>query len=140
VLSNASTLDKPAVFEALKKADNNILKLDTGSEEMFRLINNPKSNITLSKLVRQLKAFNGKLIIQTMFLRGEYEGRKFDNTTGTELEKWISLVKDIGPQYVMIYPIDRETPLKTIEKIPFNELTRIADRLENEGIRAQVYS
>jgi wyosine [tRNA(Phe)-imidazoG37] synthetase (radical SAM superfamily) len=140
VLSNASMLDKPAVFEALKKADNNILKLDAGTEEMFRLINNPKSNITLAGLVEKLKAFQGKVIIQTLFLRGEYMGKSFDNSAGQELEHWISLIKEIRPQYVMIYPIDRETPLKTIENIPFEELRQIGERIEKEGIRTQVYS
>jgi hypothetical protein len=39
----------------------------------------------------------------------------------------------------MIYPIDRETPLQTLEKIPFAELVRIAERVEKTGIKAQVY-
>jgi wyosine [tRNA(Phe)-imidazoG37] synthetase (radical SAM superfamily) len=70
VLSNASTLDKPAVFNALRKTGNSILKLDAGTEEMFRLINGPRSGITLHDIISKLVEFRGELIIQTLFLRG----------------------------------------------------------------------
>jgi wyosine [tRNA(Phe)-imidazoG37] synthetase (radical SAM superfamily) len=139
VLSNASTLDKPAVFNALKKSGNSILKLDAGTEKMFRLINGPRPGITLHNIVEKLKDFHGELIIQTLFLRGSVDGEKFDNTSEPEITRWLEHIRDISPQYVMIYPIDRETPLETLEKISFAELGRIADRVEKLGIKAQVY-
>lgn len=139
VLSNASTLDKPAVFNALKKTGNSILKLDAGTEEMFRLINGPRSRITLKSIVEKLKEFEGELIIQTLFLRGTYNGEKIDNTIEQELTVWLRHIKAINPKYVMIYPIDRATPVETLEKVPFSELVQIADRVEKTGIKAQVY-
>jgi wyosine [tRNA(Phe)-imidazoG37] synthetase (radical SAM superfamily) len=139
VLTNASNLDKPAIFQALKKTGNSILKLDAGTEKMFRLINNPRSGITLHSIVEKLKEFNGELIIQTLFLRGELEGKKIDNTAEPEISRWLEHIRDINPKYVMIYPIDRETPLESIEKISFKELGKIADRVEKLGIKAQVY-
>jgi wyosine [tRNA(Phe)-imidazoG37] synthetase (radical SAM superfamily) len=139
VLTNASTLDKPAVFNALKKTGNSILKLDAGTEKMFRLINGPRTGITLRSIVDKLKEFKGELIIQTLFLRGEIEGKKFDNTAEPEISRWLEHIRDIGPKYVMIYPIDRETPLASLEKISFRELGMIADRVEKLGIKAQVY-
>lgn len=139
VLSNASTLDKPAIFQALKKSGNSILKLDAGTEEMFRLINGPRSGISLKAIVEKLKEFQGELIIQTLFVRGTLEGKKFDNTAEKELSSWLRHIKAINPKYVMIYPIDRATPLETLEKVPFAELVEIAERVEKIGIRAQVY-
>jgi wyosine [tRNA(Phe)-imidazoG37] synthetase (radical SAM superfamily) len=139
VLSNASTLDKPAVFNALKKTGNSILKLDAGTEAMFRLINGPRSGITLHSIVEKLKEFNGALIIQTLFLRGEIDGKKIDNTAGPEFSRWLEHVKAINPKYVMIYPIDRATPAETLEKIPFEELKHIAETVEKTGIKTQVY-
>lgn len=139
VLSNASTLDKPAVFNALKKTGNSILKLDAGTEEMFRLINGPRSGITLHAIISKLIEFKGELIIQTLFLRGMMDGRKIDNTAEPEISRWLGHIRAIDPKYVMIYPIDRETPLQTLEKIPFAELVRIAERVEKTGIKAQVY-
>jgi wyosine [tRNA(Phe)-imidazoG37] synthetase (radical SAM superfamily) len=139
VLSNASTLDKPAIFQALKKAGNSILKLDAGTEGMFRLINGPRSGITLHSIVEKLKEFHGDLIIQTLFLRGNLDGKRIDNTAEPEISRWLEHIRAINPKYVMIYPIDRETPLESLEKIPFAELVRIADRVEKLGIKAQVY-
>ena len=141
VLSNASTLEKKEIFEALKKADKNILKLDAGTEEMFRLINDPRSRISLAEVVDHLKKFNGNLIIQTLFLRGEYKGNKVDNTSGEELKAWLDLISQIRPKSVMIYPIDRQTPVETLEKISFEELKQIARKIEEEaGIRTEVFS
>ena len=139
VLTNASTLDKPAIFEALKKTGESILKLDAGTEEMFRLINGPRSAVTLHSIVEKLKAFEGRLIIQTLFLKGFLNGQVIDNTTEPELTRWLEHIRAINPKYVMIYPIDRETPLETLEKISFAELIKIADRVEELGIKAQVY-
>jgi wyosine [tRNA(Phe)-imidazoG37] synthetase (radical SAM superfamily) len=139
VLSNASTLDKPAVFRALKKTGNSILKLDAGTEELFRLINGPRSGITLRAIVEKLKEFNGELIIQTLFLRGKLDGEIIDNTAEPGFSRWLEHVKAINPKYVMIYPIDRSTPLDTLEKLSFNELNMIADKVEKMGIKAQVY-
>lgn len=140
VLSNASTLDRPEVFDALLKADKNILKLDAGSEETFRLINGPDPGITLRGIVDKMKLFGGKVIIQTLFLRGNVGEKTVDNTQESELVPWIALLKEINPEYVMLYPVDRSTPLEGIEKIGFAELVSIAERLEKEGLKAQVYS
>jgi wyosine [tRNA(Phe)-imidazoG37] synthetase (radical SAM superfamily) len=139
VLSNASTLNKPAVFDALKKSGDSILKLDAGTEKMFRQINGPGGNITLKSIVEKLKEFNGGLIIQTLFLRGTYNGQTVDNTAEPEISRWLEHVKAIKPKYVMIYPIDRATPVETLDKVPFEELVKIAERVEKTGIKAQVY-
>jgi wyosine [tRNA(Phe)-imidazoG37] synthetase (radical SAM superfamily) len=139
VLSNSSTLDKPAVFQALKKAGDSMMKLDAGTERMFQLINGPRSGIRLKTVVEKLKEFQGRLIIQTLFLRGTVNGEKVDNTSEPEFSRWMEHVKAINPKYVVIYPIDRATPLETLEKIPFGELKVIAERVEKIGIKAQVF-
>jgi len=123
----------------LKKSGNSILKLDAGTEKMFRLINGPRSGITLQSIVRKLMEFNGELIIQSLFLRGNLDGELIDNTAEPEISRWLEHINAINPKYVMIYTIDRETPLATLEKIPFSGLVRIADRVEKSGIKAQVY-
>jgi wyosine [tRNA(Phe)-imidazoG37] synthetase (radical SAM superfamily) len=139
VLSNSSTLNKPAVFHALKKAGDSIMKLDAGTEGTFRAINGPQPGITLAAVVEKLKDFEGQLIIQTLFLRGIVDGKPVDNTLDPEFSSWLRLVKDIRPKYVMMYPIDRATPNTTLEKISFDELKRIAEKVEQEGIMTQVF-
>ena len=89
--------------------------------------------------MEKLKEFKGRLIIQTLFLRGTINDKQFDNTAEPEISRWLEHIRAINPEYVMIYPIDRETPAESIEKIPFVELNRIADRVEKMGVKAQVY-
>lgn len=139
VLSNASMLHKPKVVEALKKIELNIQKLDSGIESTFNLINQTAKGLSFDKIVKGLLSFKGKLIIQTLFLRGEYNGHQIDNTTTREVDAWLQLVKKINPEYVMIYPIDRGTPAKNLQKIPEDELNEIAAQVEKEGIKTKVY-
>ena len=132
VLSNSTTLQKPRVVEALKKVDDNILKLDSGVLETIILLNKPVGRFDLEKLVLQLKQFNGALTIQTMFLRGIFNGVEVDNTTDYEVEKWIGLLKEIQPGNVMIYSIARDTPAENLYGVPLPELEKIASRVEAE--------
>lgn len=139
VLSNASMLHREKVFNALLKADNNIQKLDTGSERLFQLNNQPAAKLTLDTMVDQLCDFKGKLIIQSLFLRGRQNGEIIDNTKADEVESWISLLKRINPEYVMIYPVDRATPEQDIEKISFEQLNQIAEKVNEAGIKTKVF-
>ncbi len=52
---------------------------------------------------------------------------ELDNTTPLEIKAWLNLVKKIKPEYAMIYPIDRGTPAKNLQKISEEELNNIAD-------------
>jgi len=139
VLSNASMLHRKDVFDALESIDDNIQKLDAGSEEMFQRINQPAGKLKLEKIVEQLSRFNGNLIVQSLFLRGSHNGTPVDNTTDDEVNKWIGHLKTINPAYVMIYPIDRATPEQDIEKISFEELSAIAKKVNGEGINTKVF-
>jgi wyosine [tRNA(Phe)-imidazoG37] synthetase (radical SAM superfamily) len=140
ILSNASRIHEPSVFNALRKLDNNIQKLDAGSERFFRLINNPVLPVKFNDLIRDLKKFNGNVIIQSMFLRGSFNGKVIDNTTGTEVSKWLQHLAVIRPSMVMIYPISRATPVHNLEKIAIFELEKIAEKVRKLGIEAKVYN
>lgn len=129
VLSNASRLKSPQVFEALKKIDDNILKLDSGLQPTIELLDRPNYPFSLSHVVEQMKAFNGQLTIQTMFIRGSLNGKPFDNTLQADLAPWLELLKQIKPRQVMIYTIERDTPLRTIEKVSIQELNAIAAKV-----------
>lgn len=139
VLSNASQLKKPQITNALKKIDRNILKLDAGTEETYRKINQSQKHIKFEKIVDYLKSFDGDIIIQTLFLRGKHEGQYFDNTTEQEVSRWLKLLQEIKPQSVMLYPIERDTPIDNIEKIDKEKLSQIAKRVEELGISTEVY-
>jgi len=139
ILSNASMLHKPAIKEALKKVDKNIQKLDAAIESTFNIINQASKGITLERIIDGLISFEGKLIIQTLFLRGEYNGNIIDNTSKEEVDAWIEVVGKVSPEYVMLYTIDRGTPAKNLEKLTIEELETIANRVRKLGIEAKVY-
>lgn len=136
VLSNSTFIHRPKVFEALNKVDNNILKLDTVNEEYIHKVDRPAGHYDLNKIIEGLKAFQGNLIIQTMFMKGTYQGESVDNTTDEYVLPWIETVKTISPRQVMIYTVDRETPDHNLLKATPEELDRIVKLLEAEGLYA----
>lgn len=138
VLSNGSLSHKDNIKRALLKVDQNILKLDSGIEETYRILNQPLSGLSLKDIINNLKAFNGELTIQTLFIRGEFRGRKIDNTTDKELDELVKLYRNIRPSEVMVYTIDRGTPIRGLERIPIDKLKSIAARIEEIGIMTQV--
>lgn len=141
VLSNATMASKPAVAEALKMVDRNILKLDSAIYSTFHALNRPVSqNVNPSSLIYDMKAFEGQCIVQTLFVRGEHEGKKIDNTTDEEIEALINAYKEINPQEVMVYSIDRQTPEHNLIKVPKEELEKIGERIKEAGINVQVNS
>lgn len=139
VLSNSTMLDKEEVFEALCKIEDNIMKLDSVLDSRIRQINDPNQpGFCFEKLLKNLCRFQGNLIIQTMFLHGERNGEPVDNMSEEEIAGWIRALKQIRPRQVMIYTIDRPTPLYTLRKATHEELDAIAERARKEGFDVTV--
>ena len=138
VLSNASRIGNTKVFIALLKIDDNIQKLDSGLEETILLLDKPNYHFNIEETVENLCRFDGKVIIQTMFVKGEFNGNPINNTTEKDIAAWLKLLKRIKPQSVMIYTIERDTPFDTLFKVSLDELTKIAEQVEAIGIKTQV--
>ena len=139
VLSNSTMLHKEDVFQALNKIEDNIMKLDSVSDDRIRQLNVPNApSFTFDKLLKQLCRFDGNVIIQTMFLKGELNGESVDNTTEPEIAGWLEALKKIKPKKVMIYTVDRETPVKALRKVTKEELEIIACRARKEGFEVSV--
>lgn len=138
VLSNATQIGRERVRAALLRVDNNILKLDSAFDRTVRLMDRPRGNYSVAETVENMKKFEGQLIVQTMFLRGEFEGETVDNTTEEEVGAWLELIREIAPQQVMVYTIDRSTPAENLQKVTVEELKAIAARVEALGITCSV--
>ncbi len=138
VLSNATQIHREDVCRALHRVDNNILKLDSAFDATVRLMNNPAAGYSVADTVERMKHFSGQMTLQTMFLRGEYQGQHIDNTSREEVAAWLKLVKEISPRQVMVYSLDRDTPCKTLTKVEREELQQIASRVEALGIECSV--
>ena len=138
VLSNATQLHREEVRRAQLRVANNILKLDSAFDATVHRMNDPAGDYSVARTVELMKRFEGRMILQTMFLAGEIAGEPIDNTTEREVAAWLRLVEEIRPSKVMVYSLDRDTPCRTLRKIPREELQRIAARVEALGIPCPV--
>jgi wyosine [tRNA(Phe)-imidazoG37] synthetase (radical SAM superfamily) len=139
VLSNATRISNQAIRDALLKVDQNILKLDSALSSTITTNNQPLNAIIAEELIENLAAFKGKVIIQTLFLRGSFRGKQIDNTTPEEIEAWIKSIERIRPSEVMVYTISRDTPEEGhLEKVTVKELKKIAALVAKLGIKTQV--
>ena len=134
VLSNSTMIHRQQVHDALMRVDNNILKLDTIDPLYINKVDQPVGTYDVQQIIERMKAFNGHLIIQTMFMRGEYLGESVDNTSDAFVTPWLDAVKAIKPQQVMVYTIDRETPAQGLLKASHEQLDAIRDRVIAQGI------
>lgn len=134
VLSNSTMIHRQEVHDALMLVDNNILKLDTVDPLYINKVDHPNGTYDVNLIIERLKAFKGHVIIQTMFMRGECKGESVDNTGEAYVAPWLAAVKDIRPQQVMIYTIDRETPTQGLLKATHEQLDAIRDRVIAAGI------
>ena len=134
VLSNATFTHRQAVHDALMLVDNSIQKLDTVNADYIKKVDRPTGAYDVNKIVEQLKAFNGRVVIQTMFLKGMSNGVDVNNTGDEYVQPWLEAVKYIQPREVMIYTIDRETPDHDLQKATHEELDAIRDQVIAAGI------
>lgn len=140
VLTNATQILRPAVFEALRRVDNNICKLDTIQPDYIRLVDQPNTAYDVEAILDRLIAFGADCVIQTMFMQGEYEGQSVDNTADEYVLPWLSALQLIMPREVMIYTLDRETPAHTskLQKATHEQLDSIANRVKQLGLPCSV--
>ena len=139
VLSNATQLHRPDVVKALMQIENNIQKLDTVDQQYIRRIDRPTSKAyDVEEVIRQLKGFDGHVIIQTMFMQGSHEGIDVDNTGDEYVLPWLDALREIRPMQVMVYTVDRETPSPLLAKAAPPVLDAIAERVRAAGFPCSV--
>ena len=134
VLSNATLVGRKEIADALMRVDNPILKIDASSDELIKKINKPVGPYRLADVIEGLRRFEGRFVLQTMFLRSE----EFDTVAEEALAAWMDIVRELKPREVMVYTIDRETPDKTLGKYTVEEMTAMVQPLIDEGFKIQV--
>lgn len=138
VLSNATMIDRQGVRDALLLVDRNILKLDSAIDSTVKTINQPNRLRSVADTIALMKLFEGRLVVQTMMIRGQYNGVSYDNTSPEELAALEAALVEINPSEVMLYSIDRDTPADGIMKIKQAELESIAAQLRLAGLNVMV--
>ena len=138
VLSNGSRIERPEIFDALSRIEMNILKLDSSREATVKLINQPAPGYSIEKVISGMLRFEGRFILQTMFVKGDIGGVAVDNCSEAEVNGWMDVVRRVKPEMVMIYTIARDTPVNSLRKAEADVLDGIAERVRLEGIPVQV--
>ena len=134
VLSNSTRISRKEVFEALRKVDNPIMKIDAPTDELSARINKPSCGYHVSDIVEGLKKFNGDFILQTMFLKSP----DFDSSSPEVLDGWIEIVRELSPRKVMVYTLDRPAPAQNLSKFTVEEMTALVRPLADEGFNIQI--
>lgn len=134
VLSNATRVFRDDVFEALKKVDNPILKIDAPTDALAGRINQPQGEYHVEDVVSDLMKFGGNFVLQTMFLRCG----SFDSSSPEVLEGWMNIVRKLKPREVMVYTLDREAPAQGLEKFSAEEMRDLVKPLIEEGFTVQI--
>lgn len=131
VLTNSTRVDRPEVCRALRRVDNNIVKLDSAIPATVKLLDRPNQpSFSPEWLIPRLEPFAGTCIVQTMLTRGtDPDGNAVDNTTPVEIDALIEAYRRIRPRQIMLYSLDRKTPCATLQKVPLDELQTIGERI-----------
>jgi wyosine [tRNA(Phe)-imidazoG37] synthetase (radical SAM superfamily) len=134
LLSNSTTLHRLEMIDAIKGIDLTIMKLDAGTEELFRKINRPMRSITLAQIVSGLKRLD-QFDTQTVFMKGVV-----DNTTDQAVESWVELIGEVRPVEAQIYTVDRWPADPRLEKVEKSRLGEIAEMTrEKTGVEVVAY-
>ena len=134
VLSNATRVMRDDVFRALRKVDNPILKIDAPTDALADRINQPAPGYHVADVVAALKRFEGDFVLQTMFLRAP----GFDSSAPEVLLGWMDIVRELRPREVMVYTLDREAPMRGLQKFTPDEMAALVRPLVEEGFKIQI--
>ena len=134
VLSNATRVHLPEVFNALRKVDNPTLKIDAPTNELIEKIDHPAPGYDIGRVVEALKRFNGNFILQTMFLKS----KDFDSSSPEVLNGWMDIVRLLKPREIMVYTIDRPTPEEGLQKFTVDEMRALVQPLIDDGFTLQI--
>lgn len=131
VITNSSLLFLESVRQDLYEADLVSLKVDTVSELTFKKINRPNHFLNLDSIfdgiVEFSKVFKGKLITETMLVKGI-------NDSGEELKDIASFIAKINPSKSYI-SIPTRPPAESWVIFPEEEVLNMAYQIFREKIK-----
>lgn len=134
VLSNATRVHIPAIFDALRKVDNPIMKIDAPTNDLIAKINNPAPGYDVQRVIEALKQFEGNFILQWCLLRSP----DFDSTRREVVDPMLDIIRLLHPREVMAYTIDRPTPANNLTKVTPDEMRMLLKPLIDEGFAVQI--
>lgn len=139
ILTNATTLPRRAVLQAVAKIEAPIVKLDAGNEAIYKSLNRPLGEPRFEQIVESLaelrREIGERLTLQTLFVHGAV-----DNTVPEALGDWIACVDLVKPGRVQVYTLDRVPADERLLGVGHDDLARIAAAVtERTGVLAEVF-
>jgi wyosine [tRNA(Phe)-imidazoG37] synthetase (radical SAM superfamily) len=131
LLTHGGHVDNKRVVAALNLVDERVVKLDAGSDFLFKKISQPKARINPNKIIAASKKLND-VIVQAMFVQGVY-----DNTNREDIEDWIEVVGMIRPKLVQLCTPTRphSTPgLKSVSEDTLDVIATLLRRRVNTEV------
>ena len=117
VLSNSTMIHRQSVHDALMRVDNNILKLDTVDPIYINKVDRPNTAYDVQQIIERMKAFNGHIIIQTMFMRGTISS--MFNVQRSSQRHTLSGRMVNGQWSMSIIPVRNSSPLGSTPSVRF---------------------
>ena len=134
VLSNATRVHLPEVFEALRRVDNPIMKIDAPTNALAALINHPAPGYDVARVVEALERFEGDFVLQTCMLRSA----DFDSASPEVIGPMLDIARRLRPREWMVYTIDRPTPMQGLVKFSPEEMRHLVQPVIDEGMKVQI--
>jgi wyosine [tRNA(Phe)-imidazoG37] synthetase (radical SAM superfamily) len=136
VLSNGAHLDSKKVVAGMNLADERVIKLDAGNDQLLQRVNDPLIRINMAKFLSGL----GKLkdiTIQSLFVSGDIE-----NTGADAIDEWIEVVGMIKPKGVQLCTLSRPSKVNgQLHSVHEDVLYSIAFKLKKRtALEAEVFS
>lgn len=137
VLSNSARVMETDVRAALARLDARIMKLDCGTEEVFRRYNRPAQGIGLEAITEGLSALAAAVpvVVQALFAGGS-EG----NLEERHASAWVDRVERIRAVGVQLYTLARGYPANDLRPASTVALANLAAEAVRKGVPVRVYS
>jgi len=134
ILSNSSTLWRPAVRRAFSHLDRRIMKLDAGDENTFRRTNRPCPGVQFGEVLEGVRSL-GAVTVQTLLVDGSS-----GNAAPDRVASWLDALAALRPREVQLYSLDRVPTDGTLAVVPRERLaTLAADVARRTGADVRVY-
>lgn len=127
LITNAMQFDKKKIKLAAQKLDQVVAKIDAGTDEVLKKINNPLVRVTADIISSNLRGFE-QLAVQAYFLKGS-----IDNTSHECIEDWMELVGMVGPHKIFISSIRAVPGHPELLPVEEDRLFHIAQKLQRKS-------
>ncbi len=130
ILSNASTIMKKNIQNALKKLDIVKLSLDCVHSKIFQKIDRPIDKIRVEEIIKGIKEFSkifhGELVIEVLVVKNI-------NDKNEDFVALNEVFKQINPTRIDISTIDRP-PAYNVEPVEYERLFELSKAIKNQHI------